>query len=73
MPVLKYRRVEDMPPMAAETADLEARIRALWNRALLLSPPDFARGVTRFRTIEEANERRATDTAQRMRRRATRP
>ena len=71
MPVHKYRRIEDMPPLAADTRDLADRIRALWNRAFALSAPDFARGVTRFKTIEEANERRASDTAQRMQRRAT--
>jgi hypothetical protein len=73
MPVHKYRRIEDMePPAAVGARALETRIRALWNRAFLLSPPSFPRGVTRFRSIEEANERRASDTAERMRSRATR-
>jgi hypothetical protein len=71
MPVYKYRSVEDMPaPSQVSAADLEARIRVLWHRAFLLSPPSFPRGVLRFRSIEEANERRARDTAERMKRRA---
>ena len=73
MPIRKYRSVEDMPPPPpAESgrADLVARIRALWNRSVLLSPPCFSKGVTRFRSIEEANAKRVIDTVERMRRSA---
>ena len=43
---------------------------ALNLRAFLLCPPVRQRGVTRFRSIEEANEARLRTTLQRMRRTA---
>jgi hypothetical protein len=74
IPVSKYRSVAEMPaPARASGSDLVARIRSLWRRSFLLSPPDFARGVQRFRSIEAANQARARATAERLRARAGRP
>jgi hypothetical protein len=68
MSVSKYRSVADMPRTAPLSGPrLVAQIRALWRRSFLLSPPAFARGVTRFRNIEEANEGRLRATLERMR------
>jgi hypothetical protein len=68
MPVTKYRSVADMPrPVSATDESLPSRIRALWKRAFLLSPPAFPRGVTRFHSIEKANDARMQVTVQRMR------
>jgi len=67
MTVSKYRSVADMPPIAPASGEaLIARIRALWNRSFALSPPDFARGVTRFRNLDEANAARGAATLERM-------
>ena len=72
MPVEKFRSVEAMPrPVRVDDAGLIEHIRRLWNLAFALSPPSFARGVTRFTSIESANEARAEATRQRMRRVAT--
>ena len=74
MPVTKYRSVADMPrPRSGRDESLVLRIRALWNRAFLLSPPAFPRGVRRFRSIEEANAARAEATRDRMRSRRRKP
>jgi hypothetical protein len=71
MPVTKYRRVEDMPETGQRSdVDLATRIRTLWARAFLLSPPTPRRGVQRFRSITEANDERARATASRMKKRA---
>ncbi len=73
MPVQKYRSVSEMPaPPNAPGDRLAERIRALWNRAFLLSPPDFVRGVTRFKSIDEADAARTSNTVERMRRAAAR-
>jgi hypothetical protein len=69
MPVQRFRSIEDMPrPTLAGEHDLAVRIAAIWRRAFLLCPPSFARGVRRFRSIEEANQDRERATAERMRR-----
>jgi len=71
LPVKKYRSVADMPrpPRVADDEDVLERMRLLWRRAALLAPPVVVpRGVTRFRTIEEANIARAELGAERMRR-----
>jgi hypothetical protein len=52
---------------AFELEELAGRIRVLWNRAFLLAPPSFPRGVARFRNIEEANAARERATLGRMR------
>ena len=68
MSVSKYRSVADMPRVAPVSGPrLVGQIRALWRRSFLLSPPAFARGVTRFRSIEEANEARRLATLERIR------
>ncbi len=68
MPVQKFRSVEDMPrPERSEGPALVEHIRALWNRAFLLSPPRFPRGVTRFASMELANEARERVVHERMR------
>lgn len=68
MPTFKYRSVEEMPrTVRVADAELAGRIRALWNRSFLFSPPEMPRGVQRFRTIEEANAARDQTTRERMR------
>jgi hypothetical protein len=68
MPVTKYRSVADMPrPRSGRDETLVLRIRTLWNRAFVLSPPAFPRGLRRYRSIEEANAARAEATHERMR------
>jgi hypothetical protein len=74
VPVIKYRSFRDMPPPEPSSdAQLAARIRALWSRAFLLCPPARQRGVRRFRSMAEANQERARETAERMARRAREP
>ena len=71
MAVHKYRSVADMPsPPRAGDGDLAARIRAVWNRAFRVCPPDPPRGVAKFSSIEAANEARARATIERMRKTA---
>ncbi len=67
MPVYKYRSVEEMPPLPQRSADLVARIRAVWNRAALLAPRLLPRGIQRFRNMDEANLARQEATLERMR------
>ncbi len=67
MSVSKYRSVADMPPAAFPVeVSIVDRIRALWRRAFLLSPPSFPRGVERFRDMTEANDARSRATRERM-------
>ena len=67
MPVTKYRSVADMPPLTpAVESSLVERIRTLWRRAFLLSPPSIPRGVARFRDMSDANDARDRATRQRM-------
>lgn len=69
MPVTKFKDVSEMPPLPrVEGPELLERIRVLWNRAFALSPPDFPRGVTRFRTITDANRARFDLVVARLRR-----
>ena len=59
MPVTKYRSVSDMPRLGRVPDDqLADRIRAVWNRALLLHPRKIRRGVQRYRSLLEANAAR---------------
>lgn len=69
MSVQKFRSVSDMPrPERARGADVIRRIRVLWRRARVLAPPVVVpRGVTRFRSIEDANAARDAATILRMR------
>lgn len=67
MSVSRYRSVEDMPaPPPAVPEGIADRIRVLWRRAFLLSPPAIPRGVERFRDMTEANEARERVTRARM-------
>ena len=56
MPVQRFRRVEDMPPVApaAPGPERAARLRALWGGWLRILPPLELRGVRRYRGIEDA-------------------
>jgi len=71
MPVTKYRSVADMPraPLL-DSGELAPRIRAVWNRAFRFCPPAMPYGVSRFSTIEDANEARKHRTIERMRKSA---
>lgn len=67
MPVWKFRSVEEMPrPERVTGAALHERVRDVWRRAFLLSPPAFPRGVQRFRSVDEANVARDEQTRRRM-------
>lgn len=71
MPVKKYRSAAEMPrpPRVTDGEAVLDHMRALWRRAALLAPPVVVpRGVTRFRTIEDANRARAELSTERMRR-----
>ena len=68
MPVYKFRSVEDMPRNPGKLQLDPARIRVLWRRVRRLAPPlSIRRGVTRFRSIEEANQMRENATIARLR------
>jgi len=71
VPVKKFRSAADMPrpPRATDGGEVLDHMRAMWRRAALLAPPAIVpRGLTRFRTIQEANAARAKLTVERMRR-----
>jgi hypothetical protein len=62
MPVQKFRRIEDMPPVPrCKSLDEEClrRIAALWARSSAFSARVYPRGVFKFRSIEEAQAARA--------------
>ena len=56
MPIQRFRRVEDMPPVAPLPSGPErvGRLRALWGGWQRILPPLDLRGVRRYRDIEEA-------------------
>ena len=56
MPVQRFRRVEDMPPVASPAPGPEraARLRVLWGGWLRILPPLELRGVRRYRGVEDA-------------------
>ena len=56
MPVQRFRRVEDMPPVAPlpPGPGRTRRLRALWDGWSRILPPLDLRGVRRYRSIEEA-------------------
>ena len=61
MPVQKFRRVEDMPPVPwCESLDEEClrRIAKLWSRSSAFSARIYPRGVFKFKSLEEAQEAR---------------
>ena len=66
VPVTKYRSVSEMPrPERVSDDQLLERIRAVWNRALLLHPRTIRPGVRRYRSLEEANADQQRDLARR--------
>lgn len=56
MPIQRFRRVEDMPPVAPLPSGPERsqRLRVLWGGWRRMLPPLDLRGVRRYRDIEEA-------------------
>lgn len=72
MPVLRYRDVRDVPPPAAvDPGDpaLLDRVFAVWAFAARAAGPLYPPGVSRFRSIEEANAAQEAAVVTRMRRR----
>ena len=70
MPIQRFRRVEDMPPVAPLPADPERadRLRSLWGGWLRVLPPLDLRGVRCYRNIEEAARDREAAVIRRARR-----
>lgn len=69
MAVTRYRDVSEMPsPPRATDDELARRIRAVWRRTVQLAGLAPRPGITRFRTIEEAQAARARETRERLRR-----
>lgn len=61
MPVYRYRSFEDARRalwISSGDADLAGRMRRLWAFAARLCPRRRTPGVTKFRSIEEANRAR---------------
>lgn len=56
MPIQRFRRVEDMPPVAPLPSGPEraGRLRALWGGWLRILPSLDLRGVRRYRGVEDA-------------------
>jgi hypothetical protein len=70
MPVERYRSVEEMPPPPRRDPRDPATwvaIRELWALAEATLPRLYPPGVTRFRSIEEAQQAREEATIERMR------
>lgn len=70
MPVQRFRRIEDMPPVAppAPGPERAARLRALWGSWLRILPPLELRGVRRYRGVEDAARDREMAVIRRARR-----
>ena len=70
MPIQRFRRVEDMPPVTPPPSGLEraGRLRALWGGWRRILPPLDLRGVRRYRDIEEAARDREVAVVRRARR-----
>lgn len=70
MPIRRFRRVEDMPPVAPLPSGPEraGRLRALWGGWSRILPPLDLRGVRRYRDIEEAARDREAAVIRRARR-----
>ena len=70
MPIRRFRRVEDMPPVAPLPTDTDRaeRLRALWGGWSRVLPPLDLRGVRRYRDIEEAARDREAAVVRRARR-----
>jgi hypothetical protein len=67
--VQKFRSVEEMSaaPIIVSPADGFERFARHCARYFRLAPPNYPRGVFRFRTIQEAQEARAKVTRARVR------
>jgi hypothetical protein len=69
MPVTKFRDADEarralwLPPGAS---GLARRIRELWRWSARLAPPVVARGVRKFRSIEDANAEREARSSRRI-------
>ena len=70
MPVQRFLRVEDMPPVAALPPGQERarRLRSLWSGWSRVLPPLDLRGVRLYRDVEEAARDREAAVARRGRR-----
>ena len=70
MPIQRFRRVEDMPPVVPLPPGPEraVRLRVLWGGWLRILPPLDLRGVRRYRDIEEAARDREAAVIRRARR-----
>lgn len=59
MAVERFRDVRDMPPVPRPAAgELVSAIAAAWERAHVRCGPDIPRGVSRFRSLEAAQQAR---------------
>ncbi len=70
MPIERYKSASDMPPPPPrdpQDPSTWAAIRELWAIAAHTLPPLYPPGVTRFRSIEEAQRAREEATLERMR------
>ena len=70
MPIQRFRRIEEMPPVAPLPPGSERaeRLRTLWGGWLRVLPPLNLRGVRRYRDVEEAARDREAAVARRARR-----
>ena len=70
MPIQRFRRVEDMPPVAPLPSGSEraGRLRSLWGGWSRILPPLDLRGVRRYRDIEDADRDREAAIVRRARR-----
>ena len=70
MPVQRFRRVEDLPPVAPLPPGPERarRLRALWGGWARALPPLDLRGVRLYRDLDEAARDREAAVARRCRR-----
>ena len=70
MPIQRFRRVEDMPPVAPLPSGPEraGRLRSLWGGWSRILPPLDLRGVRRYRDIEDADRDREAAIVRRARR-----
>mgnify|MGYP006273120685 CR=1 FL=1 len=69
MPVERFRSVAEMPaPPKADAETRMQRIGAAWSRAHLHGPPRVPRGVSKFKSIEDAQRARDAHTRARIQR-----
>ena len=70
MPLQRFRRVENMPPVALLPSGpgRPRRLRALWDGWSRILPPLDLRGVRRYRSLEEAAGDREAAVIRRARR-----